>query len=254
MAERIDMSLDQIIKLDKISTRGRGGARRGIGTRVASSRGGFSSGGQQQQARRGGAMRVQMNRSSVRPAPYQRDQGKWQHDMFNDNTSRGRIGGGGYSGGGGSSGTGHLMISNLDYSVNDKDIKELFAEYGQIRKAGVHYDKAGRSLGTAEVIFQNRSSAQQAMNRYNDVLLDGRPMKISMVSSSSDNSSRRIGGGGGNDYRPPPMARSNRGSFRGGNSMGRGRGRISQTARRGPRKANITAEELDADLDAYVNK
>lgn len=174
MAERIDMSLDQIIKIDKISLRGRGGARRGVGMRTASGRGGFSSGasgGGQQQARRGGAMRVQMNRSSARSGPYQRDQGKWQHDMFNDNTSRGRVGGG-YSGGG-SSGSGHLMISNLDYSVNDKDIKELFAEYGQIRKAGVHYDKAGRSLGTAEVIFYNRSSAQQAMNRYNDVLLDG---------------------------------------------------------------------------------
>lgn len=85
-------------------------------------------------------------------------------------------------------------------------------------------------------------------------MLIGRPMKIVMVTASSDNASRRIGGGGGNDYRSPQMARPNRGSFRGGNSMGRGRGRVSQTARRGPRKANITAEELDADLDAYVNK
>merc|ERR1712226_662689 len=49
-----------------------------------------------------------------------------------------------------------LYVSNLDFGVSNQDIKELFSEFGPMVRYGVNHSTAGRSVGTAEVIFKNR--------------------------------------------------------------------------------------------------
>ena len=130
------------------------------------------------------------------------------------------------------------MVSNLDYGVTDKDIRELFAEFGGLKKAAVHYDKSGRSQGTADVVFTNRAAALKAISQYNGVPLDGRPMKIELVASPSSpikNVAQRVG------KRNP-----------GGAGAGPAKGRGGKNPRQ-PKK-EVTQEELDADLDAFVSK
>ncbi|KAG5609163.1 hypothetical protein H5410_020444 [Solanum commersonii] len=79
-----------------------------------------------------------------------------------------------------------VYVSNLDVGVTNSDIRELFAEMGELIRYAIHYDKNGRPSGSAEVVFARRTDAYQALKRYNNVQLDGKPMKIEIVAPKPD--------------------------------------------------------------------
>ncbi|XP_056162577.1 THO complex subunit 4A-like [Syzygium oleosum] len=147
-----------------------------------------------------------------------------------------------------------LYISNLDYDVTNEDIMLLFSDVGDIERYGIHYDRSGRSKGTAEVVFSRHSDALAAIKRYNNVRLDGKPMKIEIVGLSLFPPAPLL---------PLPLLNSSVGRFRTAFASGQGsgaekpyQGGSSQGPPRvgGPGKAILqkpSAKDLDAELDRY---
>uniref|UniRef100_A0A5K3EUA4 RRM domain-containing protein n=1 Tax=Mesocestoides corti TaxID=53468 RepID=A0A5K3EUA4_MESCO len=204
----MDLSLDEIISKNRT-------ARRGRGSKL------------QNNLRRTSGGRIQKRKSNEFPRRSLPD--KWQHDLF--------VG----SVGGGPKGNAKILISNLDFGVNDDDIQELFQEFGVLRRAAVHYDRSGRSLGTAEVIYTNRADAARAIERYNGLPLDGRPMNIQLVGGAgtqpSTNGTRiRLGGVSGGIRGRPQRGRGGRGGRRGNRNT----------------RPTVTKDQLDAELAAYT--
>ncbi|XP_072985138.1 THO complex subunit 4A-like [Typha latifolia] len=237
MTSALDMSLDDIIKTNKKSSSSGNGA----GDRRA---GGRPSGA-------GGPARRSFKRSAKRAGPYSAGKAPdsaWQHDMYLDQRARNSAPASRASAI--ETGT-KLYISNLDYGVSNDDIKELFSELGDLKRCSIHYDRSGRSKGTAEVVFSRRTDGLAAVKRFNNVQLDGKPMKIEIVGTNvpAPSSVRPDASG---SYRNPNIL-SKSGPRRKAKGLPRRSGpgkRRGQGEGKGRNKP-ISAAELDADLENY---
>lgn len=148
-------------------------------------------------------------------------------------------------------GDGKLIISNLEQGVNDSDMEELFSEFGTLVNAKVHYDSSGKSRGSADVHFQRKFDAIKAMKQYNNVPLDGKPMKIELVTSSHGVLQRPRPN---NKFQSLPWGSKNSQRRSGGRvekNFQTRRGQKSSRGRHGRRTPHITADKLDKELEKY---
>ncbi|KAF3794101.1 THO complex subunit 4A [Nymphaea thermarum] len=255
MSNALDMTLDDLIKGNKKPAAGAGGGgSRGRGRGGAASGAGPARRFPNRVANRSnpyGKLVLKRSISFVMEQPMQKaPETAWQHDMFMNQAAAAYPGQAARSI---ETGT-MLYISNLDYGVSNEDVKELFSEVGDLKRFSIHYDRSGRSKGTAEVVFTRRSDAAAAVKRYNNVQLDGKPMKIEIVGTNLSTSASIPQVTNGLLGNPNGLPRSNQGRGAavtrmrgggGGRGSGRGRGRGKGHSEK------ISTEDLDADLDKY---
>lgn len=77
------------------------------------------------------------------------------------------------------------MISNFASSVSEEDLQQLFGAVGDLKSCELDYDKEGKSKGSGSVVFVNYNDAIKAIEEYNDRELDGKAMKIHLLSNGN---------------------------------------------------------------------
>lgn len=101
----------------------------------------------------------------------------------------------------------NIYVSNLSFAVQDEDLRDFFAEYGEVTSAKVIMDKTtNRSRGFGFVEMPNDADGQKAIDGLDGASADGRVMRVTIAkpreerSNSGSNGSRRsFSNSGGNN-------------------------------------------------------
>lgn len=99
----------------------------------------------------------------------------------------------------------NIYVSNLSFNIQDEDLREFFAEYGDVTSAKVITDKfTGKSRGFGFVEMSDDEAAKKAIAELDQASVDNRTIRVMEAKPKEDKPSRSGGGGG----------------FRGGNGGG----------------------------------
>ena len=81
----------------------------------------------------------------------------------------------------------NIYVGNLHYGITEDDLKEVFAEYGEVESVKIISDKfSGRSKGFGFIEMPNDEDGQKAIEELNDADLKGRNMKVNQAREKSD--------------------------------------------------------------------
>jgi cold-inducible RNA-binding protein len=93
-----------------------------------------------------------------------------------------------------------LYVGNLSYSVTEDELREMFAQAGNVTSVAVIKDRdTGQSKGFAFVEFATQAEAQKAISRFNGQKLGERTLTVN-VARPKEERSRSGGGYGGGGY------------------------------------------------------
>jgi RNA recognition motif-containing protein len=81
----------------------------------------------------------------------------------------------------------NIYVGNLAYSVTDDDLREAFAEFGEVSRANVIMDRdTGRSKGFGFVEMPDDGQAEAAISGLNQKPLGGRPIRVNEARPRED--------------------------------------------------------------------
>jgi RNA recognition motif-containing protein len=104
----------------------------------------------------------------------------------------------------------NIYVSNLSFNVQDEDLKDFFAPYGEVTSAKVITDReTGKSRGFGFVEMSDDAASTKAIAELDGATVENRTISVSVAKPKEDRSSR---GGGGRS-----------GGFNGGNSYNKNR-------------------------------
>ena len=74
----------------------------------------------------------------------------------------------------------NIYVSNLSFNVQDEDLREFFAPYGEVTSAKIINDRAtGRSRGFGFVEMSEDAAAKNAIQELDGGIVEGRTIRVS---------------------------------------------------------------------------
>ena len=90
----------------------------------------------------------------------------------------------------------NIYVSNLSFNVQDEDLRECFAEYGEVSSAKVITDKfTQKSRGFGFVEMPDDEAGQKAIKELDGAHVEGRAITVTVAKPREE---RPSNGGGGN--------------------------------------------------------
>ncbi|MFQ6642171.1 hypothetical protein Gotur_017894 [Gossypium turneri] len=84
----------------------------------------------------------------------------------------------------------NLYVKNLDDSIDDEKLKELFSEYGKIISCKVMRDPSGVSKGSGFVAFSTPEEASRALAEMNHKLVVSKPLYVALAQKQEERRAR----------------------------------------------------------------
>uniref|UniRef100_A0ACD6AQC9 Uncharacterized protein n=1 Tax=Avena sativa TaxID=4498 RepID=A0ACD6AQC9_AVESA len=84
----------------------------------------------------------------------------------------------------------NLYLKNLDDTVDDEKLRELFAEYGTITSCKVMRDSNGASRGSGFVAFKSAEEASRALSEMNNKMVGNKPLYVALAQRKEDRKAR----------------------------------------------------------------
>ncbi len=86
----------------------------------------------------------------------------------------------------------NIYVGNLPYSVTEDELRDVFAEFGEVSSANVIMDRfSGQSKGFGFVEMPNNSEADEAIKALNESSLKGRNIKVNQAKPRGERPQRR---------------------------------------------------------------
>ncbi|XP_068651962.1 polyadenylate-binding protein 2 [Aristolochia californica] len=84
----------------------------------------------------------------------------------------------------------NLYLKNLDDSIDDEKLKELFSDFGNITSCKVMLDPNGQSKGSGFVAFSTPEEASRAVNEMNGKMVGRKPLYVAVAQRKEERKAR----------------------------------------------------------------
>ncbi len=81
----------------------------------------------------------------------------------------------------------NIYVGNLNYKVNEEQLRELFSAHGNVSSVKLITNKhTGQSKGYAFITFEDQASGDNAIEKCNEMEFEGRRLKVSRAHKADE--------------------------------------------------------------------